>query len=358
MPQLYKDPGRCFGCAACEAACPSKAVEMKRDAQGFQYPLVNAELCSECGLCASVCPALNPLPSAKPQFYAVKANDGDLLEKSTSGGAFSLIASSVLEKGGLVCGAVFGEGLRVVHVLSDDIGPMRKSKYVQSDVSACYKEIEKALAEGRTVAFSGTPCQCHGMKLSFPKAEGLILISLVCRSVMSPKFWSDYTAYLEKKHGKLSSFCFRDRDEEGGSYCVSFTAEDGEHRSSFLTDPFCRIYAAGLASRPSCFSCPYTRKDKDFDFVIGDLRGDAEKLPPDSGKGWSMAAVSGEKAAEIIKSLESRARVIELSEDAVNQPSLSQPPKEGLLRRLFAKDLSAEGPEGPDMERILKKYRF
>ncbi|MBR0140147.1 MAG: 4Fe-4S binding protein, partial [Firmicutes bacterium] len=63
MPQLYKDPGRCFGCAACAAACPSKAVEMKRDAMGFQYPLVNAELCSECGLCASVCPALNPLPS-------------------------------------------------------------------------------------------------------------------------------------------------------------------------------------------------------------------------------------------------------------------------------------------------------
>ena len=44
------DKEKCTGCAACKAACPMDAIEMK---DGKAY--IN-ESCAECGACVSECP--------------------------------------------------------------------------------------------------------------------------------------------------------------------------------------------------------------------------------------------------------------------------------------------------------------
>lgn len=56
----------CCGCTACESICSKKAISMKADKEGFMYPVVNKELCVDCGLCVKVCPVINECDNKKP----------------------------------------------------------------------------------------------------------------------------------------------------------------------------------------------------------------------------------------------------------------------------------------------------
>ena len=49
ISQLQKD--ECCGCTACMSCCPTLAIEMKPDYEGFLY----ANICIDCGKCVKVC---------------------------------------------------------------------------------------------------------------------------------------------------------------------------------------------------------------------------------------------------------------------------------------------------------------
>ena len=53
-----QEKSECCGCSACANKCPQRAIEMKEDEYGFKYPLVDNNLCINCGLCKKVCPIL------------------------------------------------------------------------------------------------------------------------------------------------------------------------------------------------------------------------------------------------------------------------------------------------------------
>ena len=55
--QLYSESKNCFGCGACAAICPTGAIAMQPDAEGFLYPAISVELCVNCGACEQTCPA-------------------------------------------------------------------------------------------------------------------------------------------------------------------------------------------------------------------------------------------------------------------------------------------------------------
>lgn len=42
---------KCCGCTACYSICTRGAISMKRDEQGFSYPEIDENLCTQCGLC-------------------------------------------------------------------------------------------------------------------------------------------------------------------------------------------------------------------------------------------------------------------------------------------------------------------
>lgn len=46
---------KCCGCSACVCICESKAISLKADEQGFDYPVIDKKSCTSCGRCASVC---------------------------------------------------------------------------------------------------------------------------------------------------------------------------------------------------------------------------------------------------------------------------------------------------------------
>lgn len=357
MQKICEPESKCFGCGACAFVCPENAIDMCQDAEGFVRPEVDGSSCIDCGHCVLVCPAMQSLPSPEVSVYALRCRDPRLLSASSSGGAFSLIAARVIENGGLVCGAVFDETFRVEHVLSDDISGMRKSKYVQSDLTSCLPKIAQALSKGIPVLFSGTPCQCHAVKSCFPGEKDLWFAALICRGVMSPALWDEYRHYLEKE-GPLSDFCFRDKRKDNDAHTVTYTVGGTEHAGVFMQDPFCRIYTRELSLRPSCYVCPYTAFEKPFDFTIGDFWG-VEKTFPDlaDGKGTSLVIAHGRRAEELIKDLRKEADIREVTKEQAAQPALRTPAKETLLRRFLFKDLGRKLPDGHcDIPLMLKKY--
>lgn len=56
LPELYKVREDCCGCTACYAVCPTHAITMRPDEEGFAYPVVNSDMCIRCYKCISVHP--------------------------------------------------------------------------------------------------------------------------------------------------------------------------------------------------------------------------------------------------------------------------------------------------------------
>ena len=167
MPKLV-EIDKCCGCAACANKCAKGAITMQPNKEGFLHPVIDTSLCVECGLCEKACPGLEPAKADGnyPKAFIVHHKDDAVRYQSTSGGAFTAIAQEVINRGGVVFGAIMTEELKVKHdcvATVEDLAKFRNSKYVQSEIGDCYKRAKKLLTEGRMVCFSGTPCQINGV---------------------------------------------------------------------------------------------------------------------------------------------------------------------------------------------------
>ena len=103
MYLLTKDPVQCCGCGACKESCSHQAISMQADEHGFSYPVINKELCVQCGLCEKVCPVENkPQPNDfQPRYFAVRSKEAELVAQSSSGGMFTMMAEQIFQRGGV-----------------------------------------------------------------------------------------------------------------------------------------------------------------------------------------------------------------------------------------------------------------
>lgn len=161
----------CCGCGACAAKCPKSCISMQEDKFGFLHPVIDAGACVGCHACESVCPALGggKCDEALGIRWA-KGKSSELLEASSSGGIFGLLAESVIADGGVVCGAAWADGCRrVEHVLVEDAASLdcvMRSKYVQSRIG------RGGLRWDSRCNPLGSPCPLrrHGMSDRGPQA--------------------------------------------------------------------------------------------------------------------------------------------------------------------------------------------
>ena len=106
----------CTGCLACENICPVSAIS-HTDNNDFIRPVINENVCVNCGKCLQVCPQSKEFEENKffQKAYAVQHLDLSILAQSTSGGAFSSIADSILQQNGSIYGCVL-ENCTVRHI--------------------------------------------------------------------------------------------------------------------------------------------------------------------------------------------------------------------------------------------------
>lgn len=302
----------CCGCAACKECCPKQCISLQPDNEGYLYPTVDTATCIDCGLCEKVCPVLNKNTATEPiAVYAAKNNDEEVRKQSSSGGIFSLLAQQTLAEGGVVFGVRFDEEWKVVtHYCEtpEDLKAFRGSKYVQSNTNGMFAQAQAFLKAGRKVLFSGTPCQIKGLKLFLRKEyENLLTVEVICHGAPSPKVWEKHLQTIADKSGiggapmskTFSDIRFRDKRKGWKAFsCVYTPCQGGKETqvSTFLEDPFMRIFLADINLRPSCYTCAAKSGRSGCDIALADFWAIGMVAPElDDDRGVSLALIYTEK---------------------------------------------------------------
>ena len=319
------DKKQCCGCTACESICPKKAIKMLPDNEGFLYPHVDKTLCVECGLCEKTCPIIAPIKhNGIPKARIVRNNNSDIVFDSTSGGAFSAIAATLMqEKKAIIFGACYDEKLQVIHRGIDnesDLRIFRGSKFVQSSISGCFEEIKQLLKSGQVVLFSGTPCQVAGLQkyLNNIDTARLYFVDIVCRGVPSPKLWELYVVYMEQKYkSKIKNVKFRNKTYGYKSSTMLVEFENGRvYKKSGRIDPMMRLFTREMCSRPSCSDCAFKGRSRISDLTLFDCKKYTKvtKLYDDD-RGYTAVLVHSAKGKELLELASKQADIQEADID-------------------------------------------
>ena len=302
----------CTGCCACMNMCPKNAIQMVTDEEGFYVPQINAEICVNCGKCYSVCPGNDDhYVDESSTGYLVRLKDSVHLKNSASGGAFVGIASHMLkEYDALVVGAAIMVDLSVKHIIiesTEQLIKLQNSKYVQSYVGNVYQQVRKALEDGRTVLFSGTPCQIAGLYAVAPlkKRERLYTVDLVCHGVPSPALLRRQIEMDSKsKQGRVVDYRFRYKNpnaESNSSYMMMMMMMMRGLPLVRRTaqDVYFNLFMQGLDFRESCYNCKYANLKRIGDFTVGDC--DSREFYPyfHPSESNSILLINSKKAAHL-----------------------------------------------------------
>lgn len=308
---LWIEKEKCTGCHACATVCPKGCISMEADSEGFLYPAVDRERCVDCGACARVCPQIQHRNPAKSTLaYGAYCRDEALREQSSSGGVFTCLAHHVLRQGGVVFGAMLDSRLNVVHgctQIPEGLTVFRGAKYAQSCMGSSYAQARDFLEQGKTVLFTGTPCQISGLLAYLHRPyEGLITVDLVCHGVPSPKAWQSYLQYQARQAASpVVGAAFRDKSFGWRGYSLRLSHGDGSnriHRAS--ADPYMRTFIQNASLRPSCYRCSHKGLCRESDLTLADFWG-LEKLFPEKNenKGTSLVLVHSPKGKAIFQAV-------------------------------------------------------
>lgn len=320
------DKHKCCGCSACAAICPKQCITMNEDSEGFLYPRADCCRCISCGLCEKVCPVLNQGKERRPlAAYAVRTAKRTVLEKSASGGAFSILAEKIIEENGVVFGSGFTPEYEAAHGYTESIEGVSQfmgSKYIQSNMGNSFRKAKEFLRNGRKVFFTGTPCQIAGLYGYLGEnPDNLITAELICHGVPSPGVWRKYLseeieAQYHKGYGniKVDGIKFRDKHNAGWNgynFTIEFSAWNGAdcRKKITLSQPgkaenlFIIGFLMDLYSRPSCYECHARSFRSGSDFTIGDFWG-IEKYHTgfEDNLGVSALLVNTHKGEELLNS--------------------------------------------------------
>lgn len=308
---------RCTGCTACMAVCPQGAISMAPDEEGFLFPVIDQNLCVHCDLCDSVCPihSQRKHPYQDYCYIAINGNEQELMYAS-SGGIFPMLARTALENGGVVCGCVLDGDCVARHVLSSDpdtIHLMSKSKYVQSDMGDCLRQVKVELEAGRQVLFTGTPCQVGGlMNFLGQDYDNLVTMDLTCEGVSSPLYLKIYVEKIKKQYPNASSFWFRNK--EGGWYkkpSLTWFNTKGEHLREIQDNSYIDNFLKLNSLRKSCPQCQYCTPQRPSDVTVGDFWKIGTDSPFFDNRGVSFMLLNTQKALAWMQANADAFRVLE-----------------------------------------------
>ncbi len=336
---LKVDYEHCTGCGACVQHCPKQCISWKAGEFGFRYPIIDEKTCIDCHLCEKVCPIDKELKKPEDQkVYAVVNSDKETLLHSTSGGAFSAIAESILSDGGVVYGCSMEDGFQVRHIrvsTSENLQKLRGSKYVQSNTGTTFKHAEEDLRAGLKVLYSGTPCQIAGLQNYLGKEyDNLLTVDIVCHGVGSQAYFDKFMDDLRRRYGDVQDVRFRDKKYVGwscGGVVVSLSPNKEKTEQPFYNHEnyYYSYFLSGDIYRKSCYACKYANAMRQGDITLGDFWGvEALKLPIDSYNGCSLMIVNTEKGKMFVNDIEGVKKVEATVEDAVrHNDQLSHPSK-------------------------------
>ena len=346
---VASDVTQCCGCGACQSVCPTGCLIMKEDSEGFPYPVIDAAHCTGCGACLHVCPMMTPPPVASedPEACAFISDDEQARLRSSSGGCFNQLGRRILDRQGVVYGAGFDADWNVVHKRAENVAELCElmgSKYVQSRMDNVFADVRHDLEAGKTVLFSGTPCQCAGMKKYLGgNHENLILADLICHGVPSPLVWRKYLSDLAQNRTVTAVF-FRFKEQiystpwEKYRFKVVFE-NNSEISETLLVNRYLRAFLSDLILRPACANCHFKGVRRASDFTLADFWGVQEVLPQAYEKnGVSLVFLHSLRAKELFSEFSGCKLVTSLENALKHNPSV----KSSIIPHRFRKRFFAD----------------
>lgn len=311
---LYETKEECCGCSACMNICPERAINMIADEEGFLYPEVRQESCIECDLCLQACAFYDGYKINnnydQPLVYAVKHRNDEVRMNSSSGGMFTALSDYILSVNGIIYGAAFNEKFEVCHqkaVTVEDRNKFRGSKYVQSNLNRIFEDIKNELYSGKTVLFTGTPCQNAGLSVYLNgNYKNLYLCDIICHGTPSPLIFKKYIKYCEKKAGSsLTEYYCRYKGNGWHTHTEKAVYANGKEDSiSKLSQIYKDFFSSLLILRPACHTCKFCSFSRPSDITIGDFWGIEKCMPDfDDNMGVSLVLINSRKGLDLFQKI-------------------------------------------------------
>lgn len=326
----------CCGCNACGDVCGQDAITYKTDIEGFWYPEVNKDRCTDCHLCEKVCPIVNIRDLKKndlPQSvcYAAENKNMEVVFDSTSGGLFSALADVMYKAGGYVGGAIFNDDFSVRQYVSNDkndLPRIRSSKYLQSHFDGFYRRVRDLLKSGERVLVCGSPCQMAALRSFLRKDyDNLIIADYICRGINSPKVWRKYLDSFEERYGSKVVYSKAKSKEFGWrNLTQKVILANGKHyyetgAQSFFTQGYLRT---GVFCRPSCYDCKFKGYPRIADITLADFWG-IEKVNTLMEKdiGTSLVMINSKKGEAYFEQVKKRINYVSVPFESIEAGNLA-----------------------------------
>lgn len=352
-----QNKSQCCGCNACGDACAKHAITFKTDIEGFWYPEVDEDLCTDCGLCEKVCPQIHAEELKKndyvePRCVAAIHKNLEIRFDSTSGGMFTALAEKTLKEGGYVGGAVYTENWGVKWFISNDpndLPALRSSKYLQSNSEGMYKRVKELLKAGEKVLICGLPCQIAAIKAFLgTEYDNLILVDLICRYINSPLAYRKYIDQLEKEHGSKVVY-IKAKNKELGWRKLTHKCVFKNNTTYYGTidnDIFMKAsMKLNCLSRPSCYECKFKDFPRYGDITIGDYWIDKSKSSLDDNTGTSIVLLNSKKGENYFTEVRKKLKSEDVTFESIKagNPALYKPlPMPSVSRDEFFQRINVE----------------
>lgn len=322
-----KRKAECTGCRACELSCPVHCIKMEADAEGFIYPIRDDTKCIQCDKCEKICNSKGNIIDklcVDRKVYAAWNKNSEVLQNSSSGGIFYALAKYVISVGGIVYGAAFTDDYQVEQKRiekEDDIILLMGAKYVQSDTKRTYEQALEDLKNGKTVLYSGTPCQIRGI-LNFAKefSQRLFCVSVICHGVPSPSVWQKYLALKKGQFAEnfIRNISFKYKACEWKNFCLYIEFEKRKYVEEQDRDLYMKGFLQNLFLRPSCYYCTANTEPVYADIILGDYWGIEKEIPElNTNTGISCIVLNTKKGIELWEGIQEEVYYRESTYDAI-----------------------------------------
>lgn len=160
---------RCVGCGLCEGACPRGAVTVFECGSIGLKPIVNRDLCGECGLCLELCPLPEiVIPDDLEKIRALfqgHSHVPELYLNGASGGVVSSILYHLFDKN-MIDAALVAFYDDKLNIYGDFITSKEDViKHAGSYYQTCKQMLNiKKISEYKAVAAVGLPCHIEALK--------------------------------------------------------------------------------------------------------------------------------------------------------------------------------------------------
>lgn len=294
---------------------------MKLDEEGFYRPLVDADLCNDCGLCTTICykydgdVRMTTEEGLKNKvLFSAWSLDDEVVKSTTSGGIGDVLARKLMKEGYKVVGVVYNEDkVCAEHKIATsdiDLRSFRGSKYIQSYTFNAFREVVANYHNEKYAVF-GTPCQIYALnKIATRrnKRDHFFFVDLYCHGCPSIYAWKKYDAELKEKIGiaKFDSISFRSKNKGWGNYVVEAKANGNiVYVGKRANDKFYELFFSEQILNEACLDCQLRSTLEYTDIRMGDFWGPKFL---DNQRGVSAISISTDKGIAIFNNLDSIAR--------------------------------------------------